>query len=104
MNSATVQAAAPADGVAAAPSLDQRIGELLTLAESQPGPREAAAALRAQLAPRRVVVVDAWDLRHEKPAAVGRRFKLYYASSDGHCWQVSEHGAQAAGLLLCAAA
>ena len=63
--------------------------------------RDAATALRQQLAPLRVVVVDALDMRAETPIAQGERRWLYLAASDGHCWTVTHDPAQAAGLYLC---
>ena len=48
----------------------------------------------------RVVVVDAFDMRGETPAAQGDKRALYYGSSDGHCWTVTSHPAQAAGFFL----
>jgi hypothetical protein len=74
--------------------------EALALAEAADTVREAAAALRARLAPLRVVVVDAFDMRGETPAAQGPRRALYLGASDGHCWQVTADPAQAAGLFV----
>lgn len=76
--------------------------EALALAERAPGVREAAQALRQHYAPMRVVVVDAFDMRAETPAAAGERIALYYGASDGHCWQVTADAAQAVGLFVAA--
>jgi len=62
--------------------------------------REAATALRARFAPLRVVVVDAFDMRDETPAAVGARHQLYYGASDGHCWTVTSEPSKAAALFI----
>ena len=62
--------------------------------------REAAAALRGLLHPLRIVVVDAFDMRDETPAAAGPTRTLYYGASDGHCWQVTSDPAQAAGFFI----
>lgn len=77
-----------------------QLNEALTLAEASASLREAAAALRARFAPLRVVVVDALDMRGETPAASGQRHALYLGASDGHCWQVTQDPARAAGLFI----
>lgn len=87
-------AVAPA-GLAAA-----RLAEALALAETAASAREAAALLRERFAPMRVVVVDAFDMRSEKPAAQGPRRALYLGASDGHCWSVTADPAEAVGLFL----
>jgi hypothetical protein len=74
--------------------------EALALAEGAASVRDAAALLRARYAPLRVVVVDAFDMREETPAACGARCTLYYGSSDGHCWTVTSDAARAAGFFL----
>lgn len=74
--------------------------DALALAEAAASVREAAQALRERYAPLRVVVVDAFDMRDERPAAAGARRLLYYGASDGHCWQVTNDPAQAAGLFV----
>lgn len=76
------------------------LDEVLRLAESQPTVREAAAALRQQLAPLRVMVVDAFDMRGEAPLARGERRALWGAASDGHCWSVSHDAGAIVGLYL----
>lgn len=74
--------------------------EALALAEAAATVHDAAEALRQRYAPLRVVVVDAFDMRGETPAAVGDRRTLYYGASNGHCWQVTCDPAQAAGFFL----
>ena len=74
--------------------------EALALAEGAATVRDAAALLRQRYAPLRVVVVDAFDMRDETPAAQGDKRTLYYGSSDGHCWTVTSDPAQAAGFFL----
>ncbi len=76
------------------------LDEALAIAESAGSLREAAAALRARLAPLRVVVVDAMDMRHEQAAARGARRALFLAASDGHCWSLTDDPARAAGLYV----
>jgi len=74
--------------------------EALALAESAGSVREAAQLLREHYARLRVVVVDAFDMRDETPAAAGPSRTLYYGASDGHCWQVTSDPAQAAGFFV----
>jgi hypothetical protein len=76
------------------------LAEALSIAESAGTVREAAAALRTHLAPLKVVVMDAFDMRRETPAAQGEKRALYLGASDGHCWQVTADPAQAAGLFI----
>jgi hypothetical protein len=54
------------------------------------------------MAPLRVMVVDADDMRDEPPAASDARHHLYLGASDGHCWAVTNDLAQAAGLFIAA--
>lgn len=77
-----------------------QLAEALRLAETAASAREAAALLRQQYAPLRVVVVDAFDMRNEVPAAQGPQRRLYLGASDGHCWSLTTDPAQAAGLIL----
>lgn len=76
------------------------VTEALALAEAAATVREAARALRERYALLRIVVVDAVEMRDEKPAAAGPTRALYYGASDGHCWQVTSDPAQAAGFFL----
>ncbi|MEK8033374.1 hypothetical protein AACH06_21355 [Ideonella sp. DXS29W] len=78
------------------------LAEALAIADAQPDVRAAAQALRLRFAPRRVVVVDAFDMRHEPPATTGQRVRLYYAACDGHCWRVTDDARQAAGFFVAA--
>lgn len=80
---------------------DALLAEALALADAAPGVREAASALRQRLPGLRVVVVDAFDMRDEKPAARGAQRALYLGASDGHCWQVTDDPAAARGLFVC---
>jgi hypothetical protein len=82
----------------------QTTTEALALADAAASVRDAAQALRQRFAPLRVVVVDAFEMRGETPAAVGSRCTLYYGASDGHCWTVTSDPAQAAGFFVTAKA
>lgn len=77
------------------------LAEALAIADAAAGVREAAAALRTRFAALRVVVVDAFDMRGETPAAVGTKRQLFLGASDGHCWSVTADPARASGLILC---
>jgi hypothetical protein len=74
--------------------------EALNLAEQAASAREAASLLRQRFASLRVVVVDAFDMRREQPAAQGAKRSLYLGASDGHCWSVTTDPAEAVGLYL----
>ncbi|WP_374586841.1 hypothetical protein [Ideonella dechloratans] len=76
------------------------LAEAMALADSANTVREAALLLRERFAPLRVIVVDAFDMRGETPAAVGQRRLLWGAVSDGHCWQVSTDLSALSGLYL----
>jgi hypothetical protein len=77
-----------------------QLEQALALADAQGSAREAAAALRAAYAGLRVVVVDAFDMRDETPAARGTHCLLFLGASDGHCWTVTADARQAAGLFV----
>lgn len=95
---ATAAGCTAAEATAATPlPLDQA----LAVAEAAATVREAAALLRARLAPLKVVVVDAMDMRGEAPYAQGARRSLYLGATDGHCWQMTTDPARAAGLFIC---
>ena len=74
--------------------------EALAIADGAASVREAAAALRVRFAALRVVVVDAFDMRGETPAAQGTHRQLHLGASDGHCWAVTADAAQATGLFV----
>lgn len=74
--------------------------EAMTIADAASGAREAAAALRERFAGLRVVVVDAFDMRSETPAAVGTHRQLYLGASDGHCWSVTHDAGRACGFFI----
>jgi hypothetical protein len=78
--------------------------EALALAEAAATAREAAAVLRARYAPWRVLVLDAFDMRHEQPVARGGKRQLFLSASDGHCWTITADSARAAGLIVTDAA
>ena len=62
--------------------------------------RDAASLWRARDPAMRVVLVDAMDMRDETPALrLGAR-KVYLASTNGHCWSVTDKAAEATALIL----
>jgi hypothetical protein len=81
-------------------NLHNALPEAQGLAEAAATVRAAATALRERFAPARVVVVDAFDMRDETPAAVGAKYQLWFGASDGHCWQVTADPAQAVGFFI----
>jgi hypothetical protein len=62
--------------------------------------RDAAAIWRARDPAMRVVVVDALDMRDETPALQLGSRRVYLATSNGHCWSVTDQQAQATALIL----
>ena len=62
--------------------------------------RDAAALWRARDPAVRVVVVDAMDMRDETPALTLGQRRVYLASSDGHCWHITQQPEQATALIL----
>jgi hypothetical protein len=78
------------------------LGDALALADATATVREAAIALRQRYGALRVVVVDAFDMRHEPAAATGTRHQLWWGASDGHCWTVTPDSARASGLFIAA--
>ena len=62
--------------------------------------RDAAALWRARDPAMRVMLVDAMDMRDETPVvSLGAR-RVYLASTNGHCWAVTENAADATALIL----
>jgi len=62
--------------------------------------RAAAATLRQRMAPLHVTVLDAFDMRHETPAAQVKDRAIYLMSTDGHCWSVTAEPTQASAFVL----
>jgi hypothetical protein len=62
--------------------------------------RDAAALWRARDPAMRVVLVDAMDMRDETPALLLGTRKVYLASTNGHCWSVTDKAAEADALIL----
>ena len=62
--------------------------------------RDAAALWRARDPAMRVVVVDAMDMRDETPALQLGHRRIYLATSNGHCWSVTEQPLEATALIL----
>ena len=84
----------------ATPLLSLQLADAMALADAAPTVRAAATALRERYASARVVVVDAFDMRDEKCAAIGTKYQLWFGASDGHCWQVTADPAQAVGFFI----
>jgi DNA-binding IclR family transcriptional regulator len=72
-------------------------GEVLTAAATV---REAAASWRAAHPDQRVVVVDAMDMRGETAALRCGARSIYLATSNGHCWAITEQPEDATALIL----
>lgn len=65
-----------------------------------PSLRDAAAIWRARDPDMRVVVVDAMDMRDETPALLLGQRRVYLATSNGHCWSVTQQPLEATALIL----
>lgn len=65
-----------------------------------PSLRDAAAIWRARDPATRVVLVDAMDMRDETPALLLGHRRVYLATSNGHCWSVTEQADEATALIL----
>lgn len=65
-----------------------------------PSLRDAAAIWRARDPATRVVLVDAMDMRDETPALLLGTRRVYLATSNGHCWSVTQQPAEATALIL----
>jgi len=72
-------------------------GELLTAATTV---REAAASWRVSHPEQRVVVVDAMDMRGETAALRCGERSIYLATSNGHCWSITDQPEEATALIL----
>jgi hypothetical protein len=62
--------------------------------------RDAATLWRARDPAMRVVLVDAMDMRDETPALLLGARKVYLASTNGHCWSVTDKADDATALIL----
>ncbi|MDR3369495.1 hypothetical protein [Rhodoferax sp.] len=62
--------------------------------------REAATLWRTRDPAMRVVVVDAMDMRDETPALRQGSRSIYLATSDGHCWSITQKPEEATALIL----
>ena len=67
----------------------EALARAVAIADAADSAREAAVSLRLELAPMRVVVVDAIDMQDEQPVAVGTKHRIFLGASDGHCWMYS---------------
>ena len=72
-------------------------GEVISAA---PSLRDAAAIWRAHDPAIRVLLVDAMDMRDETPALLLGHRRVYLATSNGHCWSVTEQPDEATALIL----
>ena len=72
-------------------------GEVIGAASSL---RDAAAIWRARDPAMRVVLVDAMDMSDETPALMLGSRRVYLATSDGHCWHITQQPAEATALIL----
>lgn len=72
-------------------------GEVIGAASSL---RDAAAIWRARDPAMRVVLVDAMDMSDETPALMLGHRRVYLATSNGHCWSITQQPSEATALIL----
>lgn len=72
-------------------------GEVIGAASSL---RDAATLWRARDPDTRVVLVDAMDMQDETPALELGKRRIYLATSNGHCWSVTQQPEEATALIL----
>lgn len=65
-----------------------------------PSLRDAAAIWRARDPDMRVVLVDAADMCDETPALLLGSRRVYLATSNGHCWHITQQAEEATALIL----
>ncbi|MDO8769585.1 MAG: hypothetical protein Q7K57_12945 [Burkholderiaceae bacterium] len=65
-----------------------------------PSLRDAAAILRARDPALRVVLVDAMDMNDETPTQTLGARRIYLATSNGHCWHITQQPEEATALIL----
>lgn len=78
----------------------EQLDMALALMQQASDLRAAAQAMRASLAPCRVLVTDAMDMRDEMPFVCSGPWAVFLGATDGHCWQVTLDLDQAQGLFL----
>ncbi|ABM36898.1 hypothetical protein [Polaromonas naphthalenivorans] len=72
-------------------------GEVIGAASSL---RDAATLWRARDPDMRVVLVDAMDMQGETPALLLGARRVYLATSNGHCWSITQQPEEATALIL----
>ena len=83
--------------MAMTPDYLRNAGEVIGAASSL---RDAAALWRTRDPGMRVVLVDAMDMREETPALLLGARRVYLATSNGHCWNVTQQPEEATALIL----
>jgi hypothetical protein len=73
------------------------VGEVIAAASSL---RDAMATWHTHDPDARMVVVDASDMRDEIPVLHLVNRRVYLASSNGHCWHITQQPEQATALIL----
>jgi hypothetical protein len=83
--------------MAMTPDYLRTAGEVIGEASSL---RDAASIWRARDPDMRVVVVDAMDMQNETPALELGKRRIYLATSNGHCWNITQQPEEATALIL----
>ncbi len=78
----------------------EQLTQAALIVSDSPTVRAAASAIRERLTPLKALVLDAFDMRGEKPALRLDSRAIYLMSTDGHCWSVTAQPEQASALVL----
>jgi hypothetical protein len=78
----------------------EQLGQAATLVGAAPTLRDAAAQWRALHPQVRTVLVDAMDMRGETAALQLGARNVYLATSNGHCWSITQQPEEADALIL----
>ena len=78
----------------------EQLSEAASLVGSAATLREAAAQWRERHPAVRTVLVDAMDMRGETAALQLGARNVYLATSNGHCWSITQQPGEADALIL----
>ncbi len=82
------------------PITTEQLTEAAHILSQSPNVRAAAATIRERFAPLRALVMDAMDMKDEKPAMQVDQRAIYLMSTDGHCWNFTPEPAHASAFVL----
>jgi hypothetical protein len=82
------------------PITTDQLNEAAQILGASPNVRAAAALIRERFTPIRTLVLDAFDMRGERPAMQVDQRAIYLMSTDGHCWTVTAEPSNASAFVL----